>query len=291
MAGVGPRHGRKASTPGAEKIATAKKRARDGDLDGAAAAAREAAALDPRLEEAYWLLGSLCSLRADAAGARAAYADGLGQLPASSALHHAVGMLELEGGALPMAVAALERAHELTGGKSAEIGSDLAYAYVFVERLDDAERLAGGARKADPKSFAAAYTHGEVLLRKRKAALAVAAFEAALQITPNEPSARRRLAAAHAANGDAAAALTIYDALRAGPSASDPRIHAAAAGVLLELGRASEAVSAMQAAIRLAPDNPRLLELLLHTQEQAGETKAAKRTRKQLDELRGRTDR
>jgi len=288
IAGVGPRRAGARKLPkGVAELEAAKKLARDGDLTGAAAQARRAAELDPRLQEAYLLLGSLCSVAGDAPCARDAYRQGLEALPTASDLHHALGMLELEAGATADAVKSLEEAHRLTGAKNPDIASDLAYAYVFVKRLDDAERLAQQARKAAPKSFAAAYTLGEVLLRKGRPAEAVEAFEAALTISSTEPAAKKRLAAAHAANGAHAKALTIYDELRTGPAAKDPRVHAATAGVLLELGRAKDAVTAMESAVALAPKNRRLLELLLHTQEQAKDKKAARRTKNQLRKLKG----
>ena len=274
------------SPPGQAEIARAKKLARDGDLAGAAEQVKAALALDASLEEAHLLAGSLAELQGDAKGAAAAYDAGLTAVPRSAALHHARGMLSLEASNLAAAIEHLSAADGLVKSKDADIAADLAYALIFANRLEDAEGHARNARALAPKKFAAAFTLGEVLLRKKAFKEAAQVFKEAADLKPDEPVARRKLAAALDKAGDAKSALAVYDGLLR-EDAKDPRVHAGRAGALLSLGKNKEAVRAMKAAVDLAPDSRRLLELLLHTQKQAKDKKGARKTRKRLDKMGG----
>ena len=269
---------------GGEELELAKRLARDGDTKGAMRAARAALEKNTTLEEAYLLLGSVCALKGDVGCAQTTYQAGTSAIPESARLFHARGMFSLELNAIEDAVVQLERAHSLTAGQDPEIAADLAYAYIFVERLDEAELLAAAARRQAPGSFAAAFTHGEVLLRKQRNQDAVAALRAALKITPDDQLARRRLAQALTQTGAYQTALEMYDSLIAG-SKRDARLHAAKAGILLNMGRAKDAVAAITKAVRMAPREKKFLELLLQAQEKAGHKSGARSTRKKLRAL------
>ncbi len=277
--GVGPRFGPGArKSPAEAALEEAVKHARDGDATAARAAARRAIGEDPRLEEAHLLLGSLCAIERDLAGAGAAYDAGLAALPRSAALHHARGMLQLETGDAKGAVGTLETARGLAPADP-EIGADLAYASLFVERAADAESLARSVRAAEPRSFAAAYAHGEALLKLDRPRDAAEAFSAARGIAPEDRSAGRRLAHAWMQAGETDKAIEVYTALLAGDGASDPRTRASAASALLAAGRAKEATVQARAALELAPDHPQLLELLAECLEKSGDRAGAKAAR------------
>ena len=273
--------------PGSAQLEKAKKLARANDVDGAIAATRAAIAEGGGLETAHLLLASLCGIKQDNACVAQALEGGLAELPQSTELLHARGMYFLESGEVPPAIADLERAQELTTGKDPDIAADLAYAYVFVGRIDEAELLAAAARRAAPRSFAAAYAHGEALIRKDRAKDALEAYQAALAIEPGNALAKRRVALALSKQGEDAKALAIYVELIKSGEDQDPGLHAASAGALIKLGRADEAVKAMRAAVQLAPKERKYLELLLRAEEAAGDKKGAKSTKAKLDSLGG----
>jgi superkiller protein 3 len=269
--------------PSGAQLEKAKKAARDGDLDGASTAVKEALAQDDKNEAAYLLLASLCSMKGDKDCVEQVCEQGLAALPESSGLLHARGMFLLENQKLDPAVVDLEKAHGLSQGKDPEIEADLAYAYVFANRLDDAERLANAARKLAPGSFAAAFTLGEALFRKERIKEALAAYQDAVKLSPNDETALRRLALALGKDDQHQPALEVYDQLL--KTTPDPMLHAARAGELIKLGRPKEAVDAMKEALKLAPNEPKLLELLLRAQDAAGDKKGAKATRAQIKGL------
>lgn len=276
--GVGPKR------PGGSKAAlasleSAKKKARDGDLAGAAADAETAIAQAPDEAEPYLLLASVRGLQEDAAGARAALDKGLAAVPRSMPLHHASGMFLLETGDVAGAVRELEQAKALLGvERNVEVTADLAYAYLFAQRLADAEKLASEARSIDARAYAPAFTHGEALFRLGKFKEAAEAYRTAADISPDEAIARERLAWALLKQDDFAGAVPVLEKLVAAHG-EEPRLRAALAQALLETKRAKEAVPHAEKALALAPDQAQFRELLAASQEAAGDKAAAKKTR------------
>ena len=112
----------------------------------------------------------------------------------------------------------------------------------------------------------------------------VRSLRAALKITPDDQLARRRLAQALTQTGAYKTALEMYDSLIA-KSRRDARLHAAKAGILLNMGRAKDAVAAITKAVRMAPREKKFLELLLQAQEKAGYKSGARSTRRKLRAL------
>lgn len=276
--------GARGEPAGTKQLATAKTLARDGDLDGAINAARGAIATNGHLVEAYLLVGSLCAAKRNLDCAGTIYGEGIQAVPQAPELHHAQGMLNLERGDLDSAVRDLEEANSLSASKNPDIMADLAYAYVFVSRLDEAQMLAAASRRLAPKSFAAAFTHGEVLMRKKKFKDAIEAYDAAVALDPDEIVAKRRLASALANHGDLERSLSTYESILVAAK-NDPRIYAGAAGVLLRLGRGKDALASMKTAIELAPKSVQLWQLLLHVQEETGDKRGARKSRIQIDKL------
>jgi tetratricopeptide (TPR) repeat protein len=264
-----------ASVPSSRKsgaLEAAKKRAREGDLAGAISASKEAIAEDPRSEEAHLLLSSLHEMGGDRLAAEKALRGGIEKLPGSAELHHALGMNLLEGGDSAMAVAELEKAKELGGGnQKAELLADLAYAYLFTNKLEDAERLAGEARKLDPKGYAAAFTHGEALLRLERWREAAEAYRVAIQASPDESLPKARLATALIKTGDFQGALEPLEQLLKTEKDDPARIHAAIAHAKLQLGLPKEAVAHAKSAVELAPKIEAYKKLLSEAQAAAGE--------------------
>lgn len=274
--GVGPQRGGKA---GLAALESAKKKARDGDLAGAATDAERAIAEAPGQAEPYLLLASVRGMQEDAAGTRAALEQGLAAVPRSMALHHALGMLLLEAGDNPGALRELEQAKALLGvEKNGEVYADLAYAYLFAGKLDEAEKLAAEARALDGKAYAPAFTHGEALLRLKRYPEAVKAYRAASELAPDQALPQQRLASALMKSGDFAGAVPVLAKL-VSAKGDDAGLQAAYAQALLESGRPKDALAPAQAALALAPDQAPLRELLATVQEAAGDKAAAKKTR------------
>lgn len=269
------------------RLNEAKKLAQKKDFAGAIKAVQTVLAEEPNMEEGYLLLVGLCEMKEDGGCAQEALSKGLEVLPDSWALLHARGRTHLEANEIPAAVQDLERAHSLSEGSSAEVMADLAYAYVFVERLDEAELIAAAARRLDPKSFAAAYSHGEALLRREKWQEALEAYEGALSAEPGNPIAKRRKALVLAKLGQDDKALAIYGELIVGDGAKDATLHAARASSLMKLNKTGEALKAMREAVKLAPKDKKMLELLAQIEEASGDKKAAKATRAKAKSLGG----
>lgn len=274
----------KPSASGGKALEEAKKLARDGKLPEARAAAEKVAAESPNVEEAHLLAASIASMAGDAAGAKAAIERGLAALPQSAQLHHEYGMNALEANQMPLAVKELEESLKLFGPRrGADVLADLAYAYLFVDRLDDAEKLAGEARGIDPKLYAPAFTHGEALLRLKRFPEAAKAYQAAAALQPDDPLPRTRLAAALMKAKDFAGAVPVLESVQKTASAEEkPSLLAALAQCYLETGRPKDAVATAKQASELNPSDPNLLSLLADAEEAAGDKAAAKKTRAKI---------
>jgi tetratricopeptide (TPR) repeat protein len=283
-----PRRPGEGGGSGKRELEDAKKLANGGDLDGAIKKSKEAIAKSPNMEEAYLLLGSACAMKEDEACEKDAYDRGTAALPQSASLMNESGLLRLRTGDAKGGVEQLERAHELSGRKDAKMMADLAYAYIFVNRLDDGAELAKKARITDPKSIEAAMAHGEVLLRKRDGAGAAEAFSVAIALTNDaevKTNLTRQLAISYAMAGEHEKALEQYRSMLSGEGANDPVLRAQIAASLMNLDRAKDAVTEMQQAVKLAPDDTRFLGLLMKAQEKAGDKKGAAETKKRLAAL------
>lgn len=264
-------------------VEDAKKSARANQLDEARDACARAIAADPRNEEAYLLSSSISEMKEDQAGSKAALEQGLAQLPQSAALRHAHGMFALERQEIELAVRELEAARRFAGSREkAEILADLAYAYLFANRLEDAEKIAKESRTLDSKAYAAAFTHGEALFRLARFDAAAEAYRAAAALAPDDPLPRSRLASSLMKSGDFAGAIEPLEALLKTEKESPARLHAALAQAKLELKRGGEALRHAEEAVRLAPKESAYLELLAKIQESNGDQKGAKATRKKL---------
>jgi tetratricopeptide (TPR) repeat protein len=275
------------SSAGQRELEEARRLAREKDFDGAIAQAKAAIAKNPNLEEAYLLLGDSCSMKDDSKGERAAYDAGIAALPSSARLLDERALLFVRNKDLKSAVKDLESAAEISGQKDAKILADLAYTYIFVDRLSDAESLATKARQLDPKSYEAANALGEVLLHVKKPKEAIDAYKAAEQNAPDDDvrnDLRAHLALAFSMNNQHSEALAIYESLLKS-GRTEPLTHVQIAGELMKLDRAKDAVSHMQEAVKAAPDDMRFLSLLLKTQEKAGDKKGAHATKKRLEAL------
>ena len=279
--GVGP-----GQRPGQAELESAIKAAKGGDLDLAIKRSNDAIEKNPNLEHAYLLLGSSCAMKQDLDCERAAYERGLEALPRSAALKRELGLWYLQQGDIPKAVTNYEAAHELSGGKDAGTMADLAYAYVYAGRLDEAETLAARAVKLDGKCFTCAMSLGQARLTKRDFAGAVEAYESARTLEPKSSDAQHSLAKAYFLAGKHDEAARLYeDLIRARPD--DYRLRVQTAQVAMARKRYREAVEHLQVVAEANPKQKPLLELLLQAQTKAKDRKGAAATKKKLRRLGG----
>lgn len=259
----------------------AKRRAAQGDLTECIGLSRRAIEEDASFEEAYLLLGSASAMAGDATGELEAYRQGLAAIPQSATLHDELGMAELGRGDIERAIEALEKARSLSRAGDAKILADLAYAYTFAHRTDEAEALAKTARNLDPNCFQCAMAYGEVLRQKKAFERAAESFAAAAKLAPDDPAPKVSLAKVRYLAGQATEALELYDGLlEAMPD--EPALLTQSSQVLLALKRSQEAVERLTAADRLAPKTPAILRLLIEAQTQAGDRNAAQKTKEKL---------
>jgi tetratricopeptide (TPR) repeat protein len=283
-----PGQGPSSGGGGQRELEEARKAARAKDFDTAIAKAQAAIEKNPNLEEAYLLLADSCAMKDDGACERQAYDRGIAALPRSAALLDERGLWFVKQGDMKSAVKDLEGAAEISQNRDAKILADLAYTYIFVDRLADAESLASKACEIDPKSYEAANALGEVLLHEKKAKEAIAALKSADKNAPDDDvrtDLRAHLALAYSLNNQHEDALAIYEALLKNGGRENPLIHVQIAGELMKLNRAKDAVGHMQEALKKSPDDVRFLSLLMQTQEKAGDKKGAQATKKRLEAL------
>ncbi len=201
---------------------------------------------------------------------RAFYDDGLAALPRSAALLRERALLHLQEGEPAAAVAKYERANELTNGRSPETLADLAYAYVYVDRLEEARVLADRAVELDERCFSCWMAAGQVSLSRRAFPGAVTSFARAGRLRPNDPDARRSEAKSRFLAGDLDRAAQLYEALVT-ELPDDVRLRVQAAQVALKRGRPRDAIRHLSAAAQTFPDQPKLQQLLEEARRRAGE--------------------
>ena len=273
-----------ASGPAVALLKTSKKLASEGDLKGAIQKSREAIKTDSTLTEAYQLLGSLLDVSGQSGEALKIYKSGIAAAKNPAALHHSIGMIYLENNRSKDALSALLQANDLMRPPRADLKADVAYTYLLLGNYKQGLEFSEQAINLNPKSFAAQYTHGEALFRAEKFIEASQAFERAVKISPKEVSAKRRQAQALQKAGQLNPAKDILRQLVT-EQPKDIKSIILLAGILVELKNYTAAISRMEAAAELAPNNAQILKLLAHTYQQAGEKKKMKQVNKKIRKL------
>lgn len=265
-------------------------RARQGDLDGAIQATQTIIKDSPQFEPAYLFLGSACAMRERATCERGAYTQGLQAIPTSAALHRELGLLELGEENIQPAVAAYERALELAGSDhsdQAEYLADLAYAYVYASRVEEAEPLAQRALQLEPECFDCLMTHAQIKLSQKDYGSAASSYRSAAGVMPDSADARHGLAKALFLQGDLKEAADLYAALMSS-APDDYRLRVQAAQVAMKRRRFRSAVKFLAPVAAANPKEKKLLKLLLEAQTKAGDRTGAAKTKKRLRALKGR---
>jgi Flp pilus assembly protein TadD len=270
--------------PGQAELDAAIAAAKSNDLERAIERAKAAIAANPQLEHAYLLYGSSCAMNGDAACELAAYEQGLGALPRSPALKKALGLHHLENGDAAQAVSILEEAKSLSPKEDPELMADLAYAYIFVDKVAEGEKLAEDALRLDAKCFQCAMALGEVRLAGKKFGPAAAAYAKASELEPGDPGPPRKLAKATYLAGNAKDGLAMY-AAAVEKTPDDAELRFEYAKVLLDARRPKDAILHIQKLLEANADEPNLLKLLLDAQTKAKDKKGAEATKKRMKAL------
>ncbi len=258
----------------------AMKAARDGNLDAAIDRSKAAIEKNPQLENAYLLYGSSCAMKQDACEVDA-YTKGLEALPTSAALKKAMALVHLEKNEMDQAIKMLE---EVNDGKDPDVMADLAYAYIFVDRADDGEKLASKALELDPKCFQCNMTLGQIHLGRKQYDQAIESYDRASQLVPDDPAPKRKIAQATYLSGKTKEALVLY-AAEVDRNADDDELRFEYAKALLGAKKGKEAIPQIEKLLAKNADEPNLLKLLLKAQEQAKDKKGAKATQAKLKKL------
>ena len=261
--------------------------AKAGDLAAALSKCRASIQKDAKLEHAHLLAGSICGMQRNLDCERDAYDVGLRALPESAELLKARALVHLQDGEHEDAVKKYERALAVSTVKSAETLADLAYAYVYVDRLTDAKALASRATALDPKCFSCWMAAGQVHLSSREFGDATLAFARARSIAPTDPDARRSEAKARFLAGDVVKAADLFEALvRDFPD--DERLRMLAAQVAMKAERFGDAVRHFEMVLQRHPNEEKLLRRLAEAQRKAGDEAAANATLRRVSRNRER---
>ncbi len=229
---------------------------------------------NPQLEHAYRLAASICAMQGNAECERQNYDDGLTALPRSPALLRDRALLHLEQGQYAAAVNRYERALAITGETSPEAMADLAYAYVYVDRLDEADRLARRAVEIDDACFSCQMALGQVCLSSNDFPDAVTAFSQARNLSPRDPDARRSEAKARFLAGEVRTAHQLYEALVV-EYPDDARLRVQAAQVAMGAKAYDAAVTHLEVVAAANPDQEQLLRLLAKARTKAKNARRA----------------
>lgn len=260
----------------------ARESARDGDLGTAARWAKRAADADPGSEQAYLLWASCCEQAEDLECAQEAYDAGLEALPSSAELLRESGLFALQTGEIDLAVRRLEQS--VSRQETPEAKSDLAFAYLFQERGEEAAELTASVVESAPSCFACWLARAEVLTRLDRPSEAVEAYRRAVGLQPEDADARWGLARALYRDGRAESSLALFEEL-VGESPEDIRLRVQAAQVASAAGKPGRAAAHLGVVAERRPEDPAVLEALHDAQIAAGDEAAAQKTQAELLEL------
>ncbi|HEX4612469.1 MAG TPA: serine/threonine-protein kinase [Urbifossiella sp.] len=223
-----------------------------GDLDGAAAAYHEAIRLDPKYALPHLNLGNLLAIRHDPEGAIAAYRKAIRLDPKDARPHNNLGNVLRARGDQDGAIAAYREAISLDP-KSALSHDHLAVALRAKGDLDGAIAAYREAIKLDPKDARPHNNLGTLLRTKGDLDGAVAAYHEAIRLDPKYALPHENLGNVLAARHDPDGAITAYrDAVRLDPGLT--AAHVSLGHVYRRLGRYDEAIAAYRAALAIQPD-------------------------------------
>ncbi|MGF1511736.1 MAG: tetratricopeptide repeat protein [Myxococcota bacterium] len=256
--------------------------ARDGDFRSTILWAKQALQFDPRLEQAYLLLGSSCEELGDTECARSAYRRGLEALPDSAALLRERGLLQLQDNDPRAAIQDLERAFRLA--PDPETKTDLAFAYLFSEQPQRARILSREAVESKPDCFLCWMGRAEILTRLERHQDAVQAYRTAYELDPKAKDARIGMAQAFFRLGEYEQSHLIFEEL-VSRDPEDGRLRVQAAQAALQNGSYRAAIEHLEYLSSANPNDRALHQYLLKAQRAAGDEAAAKETERKLDRM------
>jgi tetratricopeptide (TPR) repeat protein len=220
-----------------------------GERAPAAAALRQATALNRDLADAWRALGDLAFKAGDTASADEAYAQQRRASITDPALRGAAEAIFA--GRLTEAEDEL-RAHLTRRLADATATRMLAELYLRRARYGDAEILLARCLELEPGHDGARFSYADALFRQQKAPQAIAQVEALLGRAPKDPAYLNLYAACLALVGEDARVAAIYEGLLA-DYPKQPRLWLNYGHTLRAVGRREDAVAAYQKSLELAP--------------------------------------
>ncbi len=237
-------------------------------LDEAIAALSTALDLDPGLVSAYDTLGNAYALQGNYEDSIAQFQQAIALNPNDANLHNNLGATYQELGRLDEATESYEKALRLNPNHIT--------AHSNLERVERAEPIRStlstiALPMTSPAEAQQYYAAGNALLEQGNLTAAIAAYQQALQIDPNQPEYYNSLGIALRRHGQLDAAVDAYhQALRLNDQL--PEVHANLATVLLAQGRQQEAIAALRQAQALLYEqgldqDAHQLEMVIHQLE------------------------
>ena len=221
-----------------------------GQHEAAITALRRAVALKSDLPDAWRLLGDLLTIRGDASGADAAYAQ---QIKASTHDPRLMAAASaLIAGDIPQAETLL-RAHLLQHPTDVAALRMLAEVAARLSRDADAAQLLERCLELSPSFNSARYNYALILHRLNKPAAALAQLESLLKAEPRNPAYLNSQAVVLAKIGDYRESLEIYAQVLS-KSPKSAKIWMSYGHALSASGRQKESIAAYRRSIGLAPN-------------------------------------
>jgi predicted O-linked N-acetylglucosamine transferase (SPINDLY family) len=214
------------------------------------------------------------------AEAEALYRQVLAHVPEHAVALHLLGIVALQRGDTPAAIALIGRAAAFEP-QNAAAQSNLAEAYLRAGQWDAAIGCARRAVVLAPGLAEAHINLGAALAISGRGQEAIAAYQQALVQVPDHPRLQNNLGVALQAAGRLDEAVAAFDrALVSGPGPGSAEIHVNLGNALKDLGRGDEAIAAYRSALESKPDDAVALSNLgvaLYEAERADEAIAAYR--------------
>ncbi len=225
------------------------------DMPGAVIQLKNAIQQDRTMLAAQVLLGKALLVEGDPIGAEVAFDEALSQGVDRGEVVLFLGQAYLMQGKFDALISKLGTTG-LAGGLRRDVLLLRAKAYAEKGSLAQAEGALEEARSLDPRSATVRAAQGGLMLRQGRLADATRFSEEAWLLGPDEVAVIELKASILHLKGDAKGALSVYDRLIAlFPRNLDARV--ARIGLLLDLGRSSEAVTEVEEVLRISPTEPR----------------------------------
>jgi predicted O-linked N-acetylglucosamine transferase (SPINDLY family) len=213
---------------------------------------RQLVAQQPRLVDAWYLLGLACQMQGNLADAMASYRQTLRLQPGHPDAHNNLGVALQSQGKLDEAMACFQQAVRFRPG-APEMHNNLGLVFLAQEKVEEAAASFRQAVRLKPDYAPACVNLGDALRKQNRFAEAVASYQQALRLHPAWAEALNKLGLALAAQGKLDEALAAFEqAVRLQPDYAEA--HNNVGNVLSLQRKLNESVARYQQAVWIKPD-------------------------------------